>query len=82
MLEYLHNPIIFALTVGLGVMIYSFFEDSFTDEGIKPKTKYIRTFILTSIGIYMLMNYIDKLKNGGNTMTYMNQSYNVGHAPF
>lgn len=81
MLEYLQNPIIFSIAIGLCVSIYLFFEDSFTDQGIQNKTKYVRAFIVTAVGVNVLQTYAKKSSSsfGGNSYQ---QSYNVGQAPF
>jgi hypothetical protein len=77
MFQYLQNPIIFSIVVGICVAIYIFFEDSLEDKPVINKTKYIRAFILTMVGINVLQTYSKKSMNPS-----MNQSYNVGNAPF
>jgi len=83
-MEYLQNPIIFAIAMGIFVALYIFFEDSLQDKPILSKTKYIRAFIVTAIGVNVAQTYANKSVNsmgGGNGNMY-NQSYSVGNAPF
>lgn len=79
MLEYLQNPIIFSIAMGVFVAIYMWFEDSFTDQGIASKTKYIRAFIITMVVVNVLQTYAKKSSSGGYSYQ---QSYSVGQAPF
>lgn len=83
MLVYLQNPIIFAIAMGVFVAVYMWFEDSLTDKGIASKTKYIRAFIVTAVGVNVAQTYAKKATSGGITMGNSYQpSYSVGQAPF
>ncbi len=80
MFQYLQNPIIFSIVIGICVSIYIFLEDSLADKPIINKTKYIRAFIITTVGINVLQTYSKKATIGG--INNFNQSYNIGNAPF
>ncbi len=82
MWEYFHNPIIFAIAMGLFVAVYMWFEDSLTDKGIASKTKYIRAFIVTAVGVNVVQTYAKKSTGGISNGYNYNQSYSVGQAPF
>ena len=83
-MEYLQNPIIFAIAMGVFVALYVFFEDSLQDKPILSKTKYIRAFIVTAIGINVVQTYANKssVSSGMNGGNIYNQSFLVGNAPF
>jgi hypothetical protein len=81
MLEYLQNPIIFSIAMGVFVATYMWFEDSLTDKGIANKTKYIRAFVVTAVVVNVAQTYA---KNGGINIPINSyqQSYGTGQAPF
>ena len=81
MLHLLQNPILLSLFIGLFVAIYMWFEDSFSDSGIKSMPKYVRAFILTAVAINVTMTYSKKSMHTVSNNIFQ-QSYNVGHAPF
>ena len=83
MLEYFQYPIMFAIAMGVFVSAYMWIEDSFTNKGIASKTKYIRAFIITAVGVNVFQNYVDKVSSSGmmSSGPYQ-QSYGVGNAPF
>lgn len=80
LLQYLQNPIIFSIAMGIFVASYMWLEDSFTDKGIANKTKYIRAFLITTVAINVIQTYANKPSNG-ISQGYQ-QSYSVGNAPF
>jgi hypothetical protein len=76
---YLQNPIIFSIVIGIFVACYTWLEDSFTNQVITNKTKYVRAFIITTIAINVVHTYVNKSLNMGGAYQ---QSYSVGSAPF
>lgn len=82
MWEYLQNPIIFSIAMGLFVAAYMWFEDSLTDKGIASKTKYIRAFIVVAVCVNVAQTYAKKSSGSGNGYQSYPQSYSVGQAPF
>jgi hypothetical protein len=81
MIEYLQNPIIFSIAMGVFVSVYMWFEDSLSDKGIANKTKYIRAFVVTAVAVNVAQTYAKKGGISSQINSYQ-QSYNVGQAPF
>lgn len=82
-LQYLQNPILFSIAMGVFVAAYMWFEDSLSDKGIANKTKYIRAFVVTAVVVNVVQTYANK---GGisssSSMNSYQQSYGTGQAPF
>ena len=82
-LQYLQNPIIFSIAMGVFVATYMWFEDSLTNKGIANKTKYIRAFVVTAVVVNVAQTYAKKSIGGmPQQMNSYQQSYGTGQAPF